>query len=104
MTSTMNLTNGLTAMPEFIVSILLLWLVLYFLFMRPQRRKLAARVSMQKQVQPGNWVLLQSGMYAYVMAMNENYVSVGISADDTSPMLYSKTAIIKLLEHKPELT
>lgn len=103
MTANMNSQGGLTSMPEIIISILILWLAMYIIFIRPQRKKLSERINLQKQVKAGNWVLMQSGMYAYVISVTDKIISVSINETDKKPILFSKAAVVRLLDNKPEL-
>lgn len=95
---------GLAVMPELIICLLGLWLSLYFLLIQPRKRQLATRVAQQNATTVGDWVLLQSGRVGYVRQIANNQVLIGINANDSKPLTYSKTAIVKRLLTQPELT
>ena len=96
--------TGFAAMPELIICLLGLWLSLYFLLIQPRKRQLAVRIAQQNSTTAGDWVLLQSGRFGYVLKISNNQVLIGTSANDPKPLTYSKTAIVKRLLTQPELT
>lgn len=81
------------------------WLALYFMVVRPKSKALAQRQQEQSSTTAGDWVLLQSGLHAYVKAVSEKNITVVLAQNCNTNMIYSKTAIIRRLSAPPgELT
>ena len=96
------LKNGLIALPEVILFIFSIWIMFYFLYVKPHKLKLKQRQHEQSQAKVGTWVLLQSGLCAKILKVADTHILVSASNGTSNSMTYLKTAIVKCLEQQPE--
>jgi preprotein translocase subunit YajC len=62
-----------------LLPIIVIGLVFYFLLFRPQRRRQQQAAEMQRKVQPGQRVMTTAGMFATVVATEDNEVVLEIA-------------------------
>lgn len=62
-----------------LLPIIVIGLVFYFLLFRPQRRRQQQAAQMQRQVQPGQRVMTTAGMFATVVAVEDNEVVLEVA-------------------------
>lgn len=88
---------------EIISFTIITWLVFYLLVFRPKHKRLNDRKAVYEKVVKGDWVLLQSGLYAYVKDLSQDLVKVSIDENDMKTMTFNKTSVVKRLNAKPEI-
>lgn len=88
---------------EIISFTIITWLVFYLLVFRPKHKRLNDRKAVYEKVVKGDWVLLQSGLYAYVKDLSKDLVEVSIDENDIKTMTFNKTSVVKRLKAKPEI-
>lgn len=64
-----------------LVFIGLIFVAMYFLMIRPQRRRLREQQDMQRSISEGDEVLTTSGVYGFVVAMDDDVVWLEIAED-----------------------
>lgn len=69
---------------------------MYFLMIRPQRRRMRETQELQRAIQVGDEVLTNSGMYGFVNAMDGDVVWLEI-ADDTEIRI-SRSALLRRID------
>lgn len=64
-----------------LVFIGLIFVAMYFLMIRPQRRRLREQQDMQRSIGEGDEVLTTSGVYGFIVAMEDDVVWLEIAED-----------------------
>jgi preprotein translocase subunit YajC len=62
---------------------------MYFLLLRPQRKRQKATKNLQSSLQEGDEIILSSGIYGWISTIEENYFWVEISKDTEVRVLKS---------------
>ena len=84
-----------------LVPLVLIGVVFYFLFFRPQQKKNREMAELLKSVRPGDKILTSSGIVAVVVTVKEKEKTVTVrSADAKFEML--KSAIAEIMERSGE--
>ncbi|HQR03788.1 MAG: preprotein translocase subunit YajC [Proteobacteria bacterium] len=88
-------TGGLLGM----VPIILMFIVLWFLMIRPQMKKAKEQQKMVTELQKGDEIVTQGGLAGRIAKVGENYLSVEIADAKDGPMVVSiqKSAVSALL-------
>src|ERR1043166_8155284 len=87
--------NPLTAF----VPLILLFIIFYFILIRPQQKKAKQQAEMLKTVKSGDKIITSSGIIATVVTVKENAVSIR-SAD--AKLEITKSAIAEIIERSGE--
>jgi preprotein translocase subunit YajC len=64
---------------------------MYFLLIRPQRRRMKDQQTMQSSIEQGDEVITSSGIYGFISAVEDNYFWLEI--DDDVQIRISRAAI-----------
>lgn len=83
-----------------LVFIGLIFVAMYFLMIRPQRRRLREQQDMQRSISEGDEVLTTSGVYGFVVAMDEEVVWLEIA--ENVEIRIAKGAISKVVQQAEE--
>ena len=71
--STGTETGGLGSMLPLLLIYAVFFVILYFVLIRPQRKRQKETTNMQNAITNGDWVLLNNGMYGKVVnVVNDN--------------------------------
>lgn len=79
-----------------LVFIGLIFVAMYFLMIRPQRRRLREQQEMQRSISEGDEVLTTSGVYGFVVAMEDDVVWLEIA--ENVEIRIAKGAISKVVQ------
>jgi preprotein translocase subunit YajC len=79
-----------------LVFIGLIFVAMYFLMIRPQRRRLRESQEMQRSISEGDEVLTTSGVYGFVVAMDEEVIWLEIA--ENVEIRIAKGAISKVVQ------
>ena len=79
-----------------LVFIGLIFVAMYFLMIRPQRRRLREQQDMQRSISEGDEVLTTSGVYGFVVAMDDDVVWLEIA--ENVEIRIAKGAISKVVQ------
>lgn len=96
--------SGSQASFESMLLFVVIWLGFYLIFIRPQKLKLRQRSVMQSELKVGDWVLLQSGMYAYITDISEKIIEVVSCEKSDIKSIYHLSSVVQKLPSKPEFT
>lgn len=66
-------------MLETIIMMVAVFAVLYFLMIRPQKKRMDQHMAMQSELQPGNRVLLTSGIFGTIAHVGERQLIVELA-------------------------
>ena len=83
---------------SFLISILLVFVVMYFLMLRPQAKRQKEREAMLKKVTKGDRVVTSGGFYGNVVGLKGDDVLV-IKFGDNRPIDVSRAAIAAVIGH-----
>ncbi|WP_273526592.1 preprotein translocase subunit YajC [Pseudomonas sp.] len=88
-------TGGLMGL----MPIILMFIVLWFLMIRPQMKKAKEHQKMVGELQKGDEVVTQGGMAGKIVKVGENYITLEISERKDGPIeiLIQKQAVTALL-------
>lgn len=75
-----------------------LFLILYFLLIRPQRQQQKAQENMRKQLKKGDRVLTTGGMLGTVVGVDDAKVVIRISEDVKAE--FAKNAVVQVLNEE----
>ncbi|MEN9300838.1 MAG: hypothetical protein RLZZ254_619 [Actinomycetota bacterium] len=62
-----------------LLPLILIFAVMYFLLLRPQRKRQKEAQRLQSSIAEGDEVILNSGIYGFVSAVEDNYVWLDIA-------------------------
>src|SRR5512145_640521 len=82
---------GSGSLTGIIVPFLLMFVIFYFLLIRPQQKKEKQRLGMVNSLQKGDRVITSSGMYGVVQSVNNDIVVLKIGTNTT--VEFAKAAI-----------
>ena len=83
-----------------LVPMLLIFVVFYFLLIRPQEKKRKAQTQLVSTVKPGEEVLLHSGIYGKVVKVNENDSTLLLQVSKDSEIKVLQSAIADIISRK----
>jgi preprotein translocase subunit YajC len=94
-TASSDPTGGLMGMLPIIIMFVILW----FLMIRPQMKKAKEHTKMVSEVQKGDEVVTQSGIVGRISKVGENYMTVEVAQSKEGPVeiVVQKNAIGALL-------
>ncbi len=78
----------------------LIFVVFYFLLIRPQEKKRKAQEQLVSTVKPGEEVLLHSGIYGKVVKVNENDGSLLLQVSKDTDIKVLQSAIADIISRK----
>jgi preprotein translocase subunit YajC len=78
----------------------LIFVVFYFLLIRPQEKKRKAQEQLVSTVKPGEEVLLHSGIYGKVVKVNENDNSLLLQVSKETEIKVLQSAIADIVSRK----
>jgi len=95
--------SSLLSQPWVLIVIYALFFVaIYFLMIRPQKKKQKEQEKMQSSVQNGTWILLNNGMYGKVVSLVNDCVIVELGTDKSVKVPVLRNQIAAIAE--PDLT
>lgn len=71
--------------------LLLLPLLMYFLLIRPQRKRMKQQASLQSQITTGDEVITSSGIYGFISAVEDDFF--WLEVDDDVQIRIAKAAV-----------
>ncbi|MEW6026134.1 MAG: preprotein translocase subunit YajC [Planctomycetota bacterium] len=77
-----------------IIPFALMFLLLYVLIIRPQRKKEQERLNMIQNVKKNDYVLTTGGIYGTVLGVKDNEVTLKIDDSNNTRIKLAKSAII----------
>lgn len=83
-----------------LVPMILIFVVFYFLLIRPQEKKRKAQEQLVSTVKPGENVITHSGMFGKVVSVNENDNSVSLEVAKNVEIKIMKSAIAEITSRK----
>jgi preprotein translocase subunit YajC len=81
---------------SFLISLFLVFVVMYFMILRPQARRQKEREKLLKAVQKGDRVLTSAGFFATVLAIKPDDVLV-VRLGDTLKVDMARSAVTQVL-------
>jgi preprotein translocase subunit YajC len=85
-----------------IIPMILIFIVGYFLIMRPMRRQEAERKAMASNVKKNDKVLTAAGIYGTVVAVSDTEDEVTVRVDDNTRLRMLKSSIIRNITREEE--
>lgn len=85
--------GGLAGTLPMLVFFALIFIVFYFLIMRPQKKKEQERKAMLDKLQKGDRVITIGGIYGEVTAVKENYVLIQVDKERGTTLKFGRSAI-----------
>ncbi len=82
------------------VPMILIFVVFYFLLIRPQEKKRKSQEQLISTVKPGEDVLTHSGIYGKVSSVNENDGTITVEVAKGVEMKFLKTAVADIISRK----
>jgi len=82
---------------EGIIFIVLIFAVLYFLMIRPQKKKEQQRKAMLKQVERGNRIVTIGGINGEVVSVKEDTVIILVDRESGATLKMGRSAIHRIL-------
>ncbi|KQL38266.1 preprotein translocase subunit YajC [Bacillus sp. FJAT-25509] len=76
-----------------ILPLILMFIVFYFLLIRPQQKRQKQTASMQAGISKGDMVVTIGGLHGLVDAVNEENNTITLKTADGSRMVFEKNAI-----------
>lgn len=83
-----------------LVPMILIFVVFYFLLIRPQEKKRKAQEKLVSTVKPGENVITHSGMFGRIVSVNENDNSVSLEVAKNVEIKIMKSAIADITNRK----
>lgn len=94
--------NGTGSIISMIIPFALMFLLLYVLIIRPQRKKEQERLGMIQNVKKNDYVLTTGGIYGTVLAVKDNEVILKIDDSNNTKVKLAKSAIIGVEKTAPD--
>jgi preprotein translocase subunit YajC len=85
-----------------IIPMILIFVVGYFLIMRPMRRQEAERKAMASNVKKNDKVLTAAGIYGTVVAVSDTEDEVTVRVDDNTRLRMLKSSIVRNITREEE--
>lgn len=86
-----------------LLPLLLIGGLVYFLMIRPQRKKQAEFQAMQKTLSVGDDVITIGGLHGHVVSMGEQSVDLSVDADEDIVLRFRRSAIQEILRDDAEV-
>ncbi|MGM7702160.1 preprotein translocase subunit YajC [Pseudalkalibacillus sp. Hm43] len=87
--------EGLTGL----LPIILMFVIFYFILIRPQQKRQKKTAQMQASLEKGNRVITIGGFHATIEAIDEDNNTVVLRAGDGSKLTYDRSAIREIAEN-----
>jgi preprotein translocase subunit YajC len=83
--------------------IILMFLVLYFLLIRPQQRRQKTRSGMLNTLKKGDKVVTIGGLHGTIMEMDEDSNTIVLRVNDTTKLTFDRSSINAISQSAPSL-
>lgn len=83
-----------------LVPMLLIFVVFYFLLIRPQEKKRKAQEQLVSTAKPGEEVVLHSGLYGKIVKVNENDSTINVQIAENTEVKVMQSAIAEIISRK----
>ena len=77
----------------FLLPILLIWVVIWFVVLRPQKKQEKERAARVNSIQKGDKVRTRGGVIAQVIRVKDDEIVLGLAGDGRAEMIVHKTYI-----------
>jgi len=91
--STASTTAQTSNIWETILPIILIFLVLYFLLIRPQQRRQKSRAALLNTLKVGDKVVTIGGIHGLIMEINDESNTVVLRVNDTLKITFERSAV-----------
>jgi preprotein translocase subunit YajC len=81
--------------------IILMFLVLYFLLIRPQQKRQKSRSGMLNTLKKGDKVVTIGGMHGTIMEIDEDTGTIVLRVNDTTKLTFDRSAINSITQSTP---
>jgi preprotein translocase subunit YajC len=81
--------SGLTSL----IPLVLMFVIFYFLLIRPQQKRQKATASMQSSLKKGDHVVTIGGLHAIIDSVNEEQGTFTLKSTDGSKLVFDRNAI-----------
>ncbi len=96
--------HGQPSVMQMLMPIFIIFLVFYFIAIRPRQKEQKQREDMLKKIKKYDKVMTIGGIIGTVMEVRENEVIVKVDDNSNTRMKFTRGAIQKVLERKEETT
>lgn len=86
-------TGGIMSILSTMWPIALMFVVLYFLLIRPQQKRQKSRTSMLSTLKKGDKVVTIGGMHGTILEINEENSTIVLRVNDTVRLTFDRSAI-----------
>ena len=89
---------------SFVVTLLFMGAIgaaMYFLMIRPQRRRLKETQELQRAIEVEDYVITNSGLCGYIKSMTNDFIWLEI--DDSVQVVFSRSAILRKIDPQIEI-
>jgi preprotein translocase subunit YajC len=83
--------------------IIAMFLVLYFLLIRPQQRRQKTRNSMLSTLKKGDKVVTIGGLHGTIMEMDDDANTVILRVNDTTKLTFDRSSVNAITQSSPSL-
>jgi preprotein translocase subunit YajC len=83
--------------------IILMFLVLYFLLIRPQQKRQKTRSGMLNTLKKGDKVVTIGGLHGTIMEMDEEANTIVLRVNDTTKLTFDRSSINAISQSAPNL-
>jgi preprotein translocase subunit YajC len=88
---------------NFIIIIVVLFALMWFLLIRPQRRRSQAQLSMQDQLRAGDEIITAGGLHGTVVSIEDDVLEIEIAKDTVARLdRRAVAAVVSTEEPEPE--
>ncbi|MEK7449133.1 MAG: preprotein translocase subunit YajC [Planctomycetota bacterium] len=94
--------GGADQLLRMIVPFALIFVLFYFLFIRPQKKKEQERLKMLQNIQKNDRVLTSSGIYGIIVGIKDNEVTLRIDEKNDVKIRLARSAVIAIEKSKEE--
>jgi preprotein translocase subunit YajC len=81
--------------------IILMFLVLYFLLIRPQQKRQKSRTGMLSTLKKGDKVVTIGGMHGTIMEIDADTATIVLRVNDTTKLTFDRSAINSITQSAP---
>ncbi|WP_257346270.1 preprotein translocase subunit YajC [Pseudalkalibacillus decolorationis] len=82
-----------------LLPIILMFVIFYFILIRPQQKRQKKTANMQSNLERGNRVITIGGLHATIEALDDTKNIVVLRAGDGSKLTYDRAAIREVVEN-----
>jgi preprotein translocase subunit YajC len=88
---------------NFLIIIVVLFALMWFLLIRPQRRRSQAQLSMQDQLRAGDEIITAGGLHGTVVSIEDDVLEIEIAKDTVARLdRRAVAAVVSTEEPEPE--